>query len=397
MKVAYLCAPHLGGTFSVYRHLRDGLTPHGFDLRWIGVGPIAAAAWDDEAWAAERPFGFVIAAGDEAAQGAALVRLIEAERFDAVVVNVLTSAVEMNAVRYLDPRIGRIMIVHNITPGTYAAAGALRDFVHATVGVSPRIRQDLVARFGFDPAWTFEVPHGIAAPSRVPRRLGSPRCLRAIYVGRIEDAAKGVFWLPKIMARVRPTIRLTVVGDGPDLPALRERAAALGHRVVCLGAMMPDRVTAALAGHDALLMPSRFEGFGYTLIEAMAQGCVPVAASIKGVTDAIVTDGHDGWLFPVGDVAAAAERLEALAASTVVRGRMADHGWSTVCRRFSLPVMADGHAAVLQRVAGAHRGVASASRQEPWRLPPGMRPGLRTLLPTPLKNCLRVLRERMAT
>jgi hypothetical protein len=397
MKVAYLCAPHLGGTFSVYRHLRDGLTPHGHDLRWIGVGARAGAAWRDDAWAAERPFGFVVDGGDDAAQGAALIELIEAEGFDAVVVNVLTSAVEMNAVRYLDPQIGRIMMVHNITPGTYAAAAALRDFVHATVGVAPRIKQDLVRRFGFDPTWTFDVPHGIAVPADVPVRKDASGTLRAIYVGRIEDAAKGVFWLPRIMARVAPSIRLTVVGDGPDLAALRARATNLGIRVICVGPMMPERVTALLADHDAFLMPSRYEGFGYTLIEAMAQGCVPVAACIKGVTDAIVTAGHDGYLFPVGDVAAAAARLEALAASPAGRARLAANAWSTVRRRFSLSAMADGHAAVLARVADARRSVACASRFDPWRLPSGMRPGLRTFVPTPLKNCLRVLRERMAT
>ncbi len=35
---AYMGIPHTGGTYSVFKNLREGLLPHGIELRWVGVG-----------------------------------------------------------------------------------------------------------------------------------------------------------------------------------------------------------------------------------------------------------------------------------------------------------------------------------------------------------------------
>ncbi len=149
--IAYFGSPHLGGTYSVYRQLRDGLRSFGWSVRWVGLGREAELAAQRCEWATERNFGEVVAAGsiDDRDQAAAFLNHIETMSYDAVFTYVLANRVQTNAVRYLDPRISRIMIVHNISPGTYAAARAIRDHVHATVGVSPRIRDDLVLRHGF--------------------------------------------------------------------------------------------------------------------------------------------------------------------------------------------------------------------------------------------------------
>src|SRR5260221_68538 len=206
--------------------------------------------------------------------------------------------------------VGACWPVSAINPSAWSSARPNRLRAWGADGdearVSLRIKQDLVRRLGFDPKWTVCIPHGVGDAAGVAHDGGrQPRPLRAISIGRIEDAAKGIFWLPKILERVPSSIRLTIAGDGPDLPELRRRCVALGNRVTFLGNVQVNAVPALLGSHDVLLMPSRYEGFGMTVIESMAAGCIPLVARIKGVTDEIITDGLDGMLFPPGDVASA--------------------------------------------------------------------------------------------
>ena len=398
MRLAYLCHPHIGGTYGVFRTLRLALAPTGVELRWLAAGAEAHRARAAPCWADDQAHGAVAgpADADERAQSLALLQAVAEEQFDGVLINVLTSRAEMNLARYLPAAMVRVMLVHNITPGTYAAARAIRDYVNATVGVSPRIRHDLVARHRFDPARTFAIPNAVDVAG-ASTRLPHDGALRLLYLGRVEDAAKGVFLLPRILDGLDPAIVLTVAGDGPDLPALRARCAGLGGRIVFTGEVRPERVPSLLAAHDVLVMPSRFEGFGLTLVEAMAAGCVPVATCLAGVTDTIVTTGRDGLLFPAGDVGAARRAIAGLAVDRAALQRLSHAAHEAARARFSPQQMG---ARYLDVIVGRAGGLSDAALRplEPaaWRVPRGMRAGLRTLLPAPAKNFLRTLRERIA-
>ncbi len=392
MKLAYLCHPHAGGTYGVFRTLRTGLAPAGADLQWLAASPAAHAACADAAWRGHLELGVLAGqpGADERAQGLALLQAVGDGGFDGVLVNVLSSRAEMNVARYLPRRVKRIAIVHNITPGTYAAARALRAHVHATVGVSPRIRRDLTTRHGFDPARTICIPNAAGTVSAGCRAERPSRFLRLLYLGRIEDAAKGVLMLPRILEGLGPHVTLTVAGDGPDLPALRARCAGLPGQVQFRGAMPADAVPELLASHDVLVMPSRFEGLPLVLIEAMAAGCVPVATRIAGVTDTLVTHGQDGLLFPAGDIQAAQRAVRSLAADPSELRRLSANAQLAARARFSVQDMADAYLRVIAGAGGVLRQLDVAD----WRVPLGMRPGLRTFLPAPVKNALRSLRER---
>jgi hypothetical protein len=76
------------------------------------------------------------------------------------------------------------MIVHSITPGTYAAARSIRDYVHATVGVS-RISDDLVQRAGFAPGHTHVIgnPFDSDVPGSRSVGPGMVRCACSVLAG----------------------------------------------------------------------------------------------------------------------------------------------------------------------------------------------------------------------
>lgn len=398
MRLAYFAYPHLGGTFSVFRHLRRGLAYHGVDVRWVGLGADAQRSAADPMWAAEQATGLVVEAGDDSrGQAAALVREIERHGFDGVFVNIGGDFVQASAVRHLPRHVLRILIAHNITPGVHAAARALRDSVHAGVGVVPRIRNDLIRHSGFDPDFTVAIPNATDfAETERPRPPRAEGPFRLLSLGRVEDASKGVFWLPAILDRVPADVTLTVAGDGPDLARLRALFAPLGDRVGFLGAVPPSRATDLFANHDAIIAPSRFEGMPVTMLEAMAAGCVPVASNIHGVMDEVVQDGMSGMLFPVGDVAAAARCIARLRGDRALVDAMAEEGQARARALFRIDLMAVRYHRLIRRLAAQPPPVAEPLPIADWVMPSGLRPGLRTYLPSPVKNFLRTYKERLA-
>jgi len=399
--IAYFGSPHLGGTYSVYRQLRDGLRSFGWSVRWVGLGREAELAAERCEWAADRNFGEIVAAGsiDDRDQAAAFLNHIETMSYDAVFTNVLANRVQTNAVRYLDPRISRIMIVHNISPGTYAAARAIRDHVHATVGVSPRIRDDLVLRHGFPRDRTQAIANAFdSAVFERPERNPHLGPLRLLSLGRLEDDSKGLFWLPAILRELgNLPFTLTVAGEGRDGAELRNRLGCYSDRVLFVGALAPREVAAVMAQHDVLILPSRYEGQAITLVEALASGCVPVASRLRGVTDFVIDEDKTGFLFPVGDTGAAAKFVRALSDDRQMLARMSDAARAAAVARFRPDVMAASYGRLLDAVVANPPTIAHPLGREDWRLPAGLRSGLRTLLPNPLKNRLRQLRERWAT
>lgn len=118
--------------------------------------------------------------------------------------------------------------------------------------------------------------------------------------------------------------RLILVGDGPEAPNVLALADELGlkDRTVFLGGQ--DMVESVLCKADLFLLPSASEAFGLAALEALACG-VPVVGSIVGGLPELVTDGHVGYLEPIGDVEAMAERSIEILTDDVLRRRMSEN------------------------------------------------------------------------
>ena len=398
LKFASFAVPMLGGVYSVASRLRQGLANHGMTVRWIGVGPRGIQAWNEPGMESERAFGEVVAPDEinMAAQARALIEHLEKARYDGVFIDVLGGALQTNIARHLPREFARILLVHNITPGTYAAARAVRDYVHVTVGVSPRIRKDLVGRYGFSEAATTCIPNAVNVSAFSPcTRDKWTGGLRLLFLGRIEDQSKGVFWLPRLMEALKGLqISLTVAGDGPDLAELKRRTGSCRSTVYFTGAVNPKDVPELMSKHDVFLMPSRYEGFGLTLIEAMAAGCVPVASRISGVSDSIIENGKSGFLFPTGDMRKAADIISHLSRDRSLLEHISANARAAVGGRYSLERQSLSYNELIRKTLQSPSCLLPPIPLNKWRVPAGLRPGLRTHLPTCTKNTLRVWRER---
>jgi glycosyltransferase involved in cell wall biosynthesis len=177
---------------------------------------------------------------------------------------------------------------------------------------------------------------------------------------------------------------------------LKRRCRDFGERVIFLGPVRYRDTTWLLSGHHVMIMPSRFEGFGLSLIQAMAAGCVPVASRIRGVTDWIVQDRRDGMLFPVGDSAEAARRIATLDHDRTLLRSMSDAARRTARDRYSHGAMASRYGSLLERLSANPPHIAQPLDPANWEVPRGLRAGLRTRLPQPVKNFLRRARECFA-
>ena len=140
------------------------------------------------------------------------------------------------------------------------------------------------------------------------------RPIELAFVGRLVSD-KGASLLLDALGRLKErglAPRLVVVGSGPEEPALRRQAAALGltDRVEFAGPRRGDRLAALLNQCRILVVPSRWaEPFGIVALEGIACGCVVVGSAGGGLPEAI---GPCGVTFPNGDAAALAQRLAAL-------------------------------------------------------------------------------------
>ena len=131
-----------------------------------------------------------------------------------------------------------------------------------------------------------------------------------VFVGRLTRE-KGVWTLLEAMRKLG-TVPLKIVGDGPDLPAMREfiQTHGLDH-VDLLGRRKAEETLEIMKGARALVLTSEWcETFGRVAIESFACG-VPVIASRLGAVAEVVSDGINGWHFNPGDAEDLVEKAEA--------------------------------------------------------------------------------------
>ncbi len=163
------------------------------------------------------------------------------------------------------------------------------------------------------------IPHGLPDLASGVRPAERPDGVEILFVGRLEPR-KGVDVLlaaiPQVLAAV-PNARLTLVGEDVSPPGAqswsdgfmaRHAQAPWRRRVRFEGALSRADLLARYAACDVVVVPSRYESFGLTALEAMVFAKPCVASDAGGLAEVMV-DGETGLLVPPGDAGALAEAL----------------------------------------------------------------------------------------
>jgi glycogen(starch) synthase len=215
-----------------------------------------------------------------------------------------------------------IVIVHHGRIARVDGSRGWRDYLKrallfrcANIAVSRMIAEDLpvdsiIIANPFD-------PEEFAAPAE------SMRDKDIVFLGRLVSD-KGCDLALRALALLRQdnlTPSLTVIGDGPEIAALKQLASELdlSPQVQFLGAIAEGRGK-IVARHKIMVVPSAWEEpFGVVALEGIAAGCGVVASRSGGLPEAV---GPCGVFFPKGDVAALASALKSLLANASEREQL---------------------------------------------------------------------------
>lgn len=138
----------------------------------------------------------------------------------------------------------------------------------------------------------------------------------------------------KCIAPRYPDWKLKILGWFPDRSTFERHRD--GHSQIFLHDAVYHREMPQHIGRSAIVvLPSRSEGMGRVLIEAMASGKARIGADVGGIPT-VIADGKDGLLFQVGDVEQLAERLERLISSDALRRQLGLAARERVMKEFTL-------------------------------------------------------------
>ncbi|MEM5276815.1 glycosyltransferase family 4 protein [Cupriavidus taiwanensis] len=236
----------------------------------------------------------------------------------------------------------RIVLTHH---GPYSNYGETRRFTAGNVKrwMSRFYDNICVSRYlaGWLPGQPLVIHNGycddLFKSAAAPRQPGS-----FAFVGRLVTE-KGVDLLLRSFARLRalrPEVRLTVIGDGPQYAVLVALAATLecAEAVTFAGAQPAAVVATMLAQHACLVVPSiGYEPFGIVALEGLAAGCEVIVTRRGGLPEAV--DGF-GWVTEPREDSLCETMLAVCAGEShrrepSLRLFLADHQRKTVVRRYA--------------------------------------------------------------
>ncbi|MBW0014548.1 MAG: glycosyltransferase family 4 protein [Mycobacterium sp.] len=181
------------------------------------------------------------------------------------------------------------------------------------------------ARLGYQESNVRVLHNPVVMPAADP----SPRTRRPLGVvslGRLGvnkgsyDLVRAIGLLPDV---IRGNLRVTLAGDG-EVEQVREfaRENGLGDTVDVVGWVGPLERDRLLADSAIFVLPSYSEGLPMAVLEAMANGVVPVITAVGAIPE-VVTDGVNGVLVAPGDPGQLAAALHSLVADAELRNRLA--------------------------------------------------------------------------
>lgn len=184
------------------------------------------------------------------------------------------------------------------------------------------------------------IPNGISEDFlNVRRRSTHGKLNRIVFIGRLHRS-KGIDTLLKalnILNKRMPEVGLVVVGGGDNEGDLRKLAKELDvdDKTSFIGEVGRSKIPVLLEKSDVLILPSRREGFGVVLIEAMASG-LPVIGSDTGGISEIIRDGYNGFKFPVSDHKRLASLIYKLLNDKALYKKMSKNSKRFVMENYSL-------------------------------------------------------------
>ena len=171
----------------------------------------------------------------------------------------------------------------------------------------------LINKYGFPKNKIIAIQNSVKVPQKEDiKKLCIKNKYRLLSIGRFVNQ-KGFDILIKAISLleniIKEKIHLTIIGEGPDLKFLQKLVFKnkLENYISFTG--WEDDLEKRMTNYDLFIIPSRFEGQPFALLEAMSYGIPSIATNVSGIPEAL-GKGQYGYLIPPNDPIALAYYIE---------------------------------------------------------------------------------------
>lgn len=223
---------------------------------------------------------------------------------------------------------------------------------HGVMTTSEHIRRDMITKQALDPFRTCSVPTGVDlgifdstnTHDDLRKELGIEKESIVLGIVAFLRDYKGVHLCLDTVELLRhhfPSLKLLVVGDGPEGARLREKAKALDIESHVLFAGFRSDIHRVLTTLNIFVLPSTAgEGVPQAITQAMAMGVPVVATSIGGIPEVVIHE-QTGMLAPANNVEALTHCIQVVLNDATLCAKMVARAKALVAQSYSLEVMLD--------------------------------------------------------
>ncbi|WP_312751055.1 glycosyltransferase family 4 protein [Epilithonimonas hominis] len=337
LKIAFMGIPCLGGNYTHFKYLADGLP--NYDWTLLQVGKIEHSLLDDNLFVhIGAELDRVLHARELAFK---LIAFLKENAYDILIP--MNSAIAISVIPYLSQSLQIVNIVNSDTQRVYKAVSEYYDFVSKIICISPKQINVLEVKENVRKKLKL-IPHGVRIQSGFVRPQND--LIRIGFLGRIHHEHKGVLLIPEILQGITDSFIFEIIGDGPDKQTLLNELERYNINYNFWGFKKGLEKEKIISQWDIMLFPSYIEGFGLTLIEVMKYGVIPIANEIKGITDYIITDKIDGFIVPANNIDVFKSNIKILLTNPVQRSKMSVSATKTIEEKYNLDVILDEYRTV---------------------------------------------------
>jgi glycosyltransferase involved in cell wall biosynthesis len=227
-------------------------------------------------------------------------------------------------------------------------------FFSGFVANSQAVKNHFVRTDGI-PAGKFEVIYNGIDPNEVhprdPREFADESPIIGIVanlnrpVKRVQDFVQAA----GIVHRAFPSARFVVVGDGYLRSQLEELGEALGLRDSLTFTGRLDNPLEVVRSFHVGVITSETEGFCNAIVEYMACG-IPVVATDSGGNPELVRERENGFLYPVGNIDALADRVEMILKNEEIQYRFSKNNRKKIDENFTGGILLQKNYSYYERI-----------------------------------------------
>jgi len=282
-------------------------------------------------------------------------------RFQPTVVISTLAVTSFEVLRYVPKGIFRMAMGQSHDPLVYDALRPYSPWMDLLAMVSQTMKSTVAAMPEFAKVPIAYLPYGVPIGDAKPTEKNLGRPLRILYLGRLEQEQKRVRLFPEILRQLCASgipFHWTIAGTGSEREYLEAnlKSASPNQTISFVGPVGYADVPAMMKRHDIYLLASDYEGLPLSLLEAMAQGLVPVVSDLEsGIRE--VVDDSAGMLVPTQNVSGYARAIIHLHEHRDELAKKSAAARLRVQRDFSVTAMTDRWLAALPQVP---------SPVEPW-------------------------------